>query len=142
MKTAILAALGAALALSSATVRANDLFVTRSSSKPPAELHEAVKRYAADRKWLYIGDNKLKNGEVTQVRLCIREAAADIWKAGMHLAAMLPCGQFAIYMENGATKLTLMHPRYMTLLDPHPLVRKLADDVSGPFVGMLEEVSK
>lgn len=142
MKTAILAALGAALALSSAAVRANDFFVTRSSSKAPAELHEAVKRYAADKKWLYIGDNKLKNGEVTQVRLCIREAAADIWKAGMHLAAMLPCGHFAIYAENGATKLTLMHPRYMTMLDPHPLVRKLADDVSGPFLAMLEELPK
>lgn len=120
----------------------NAMFVTRASSKSPAQLHQAIKDYAAQKKWLYIGDNKLKNGEVTQVRLCIREAAADIWKAGMHMAAMMPCGHFGIYQEGGAGKVTMMHPRYMTTLDPHPIVRKLADDVSGPFIAMLDEISR
>ena len=76
------------------------------------------------------------------MRLCIREAAGEIWKAGMHLSAMLPCGHFAIYRHEGETKLTMMHPGFMTRLDDHPLVAKLAKDVEGPFSAMLEEVTR
>ncbi len=129
-------------ACATAQPESNPMFVTRSSAKSPAQLHQSIRDYAAQRKWLYIGDNKLKNGEVTQVRLCIGPAAADIWKVGMHMAAMMPCGHFGIYEEKGATRVTMMHPRYMTLLDPHPIVRKLADDVTGPFTTMLDEVTR
>lgn len=120
----------------------DSVFVTRTSSRSPVELHQAIRTHAAQKKWLYIGDNKLKNGEVTQVRLCIREAAADVWKVGMHVAVILPCGQFAIYEEGGMRKVTMLHPRYMTAFEPHAIVRKLADDVAGPFTAMLDEVVK
>lgn len=118
------------------------MFVTRSSAKPPAEVHQAIRQYVSQQEWLYIGDNKLKNGEVTQVRFCDRKAAANIWKAGMHVAAMLPCGQISIYQEGGATKLTMLHPRYLSTLDPHPEVQRLAEAVSGPFTRMLDEVAR
>lgn len=141
-KTCIVLALTGLAGCATTRPDANAMFVTRTSSKSPAALHQAIRSYAEQKKWLYIGDNKLKNGEVTQVRLCIREAAADIWKAGMHMAAMMPCGHFGIYQENGTSKVTMMHPRYMTRLDPHPIVQKLAEDVSGPFIAMLDDVSK
>lgn len=117
-------------------------FVTRSAAKSPAALHQAIRDYAQRKNWIYVGDNKLKNGDVTQVRLCIREAAGNIWNAGMQVAALLPCGQMSIYQETGATKITMLHPRAMTLLDPNPIVAKLADDVTGPFMTMLDEVTK
>jgi hypothetical protein len=60
----------------------------------------------------------------------------------MHMAAMMPCGHFGIYREGGAAKVTMLHPRYMTRLDPHPVVQKLADDVAGPFTAMLDEISR
>lgn len=120
----------------------DELFITRSSAKPPAELHQAIRDYVQRKNWLYIGDNKLKGGEVTQVRICIREAAANIWSAGMHVSAMLPCGHMGIYQEAGVTKVTLLHPRFMSLLDPNTVVKKLVDDVSGPFLVMLDELAK
>jgi hypothetical protein len=92
--------------------------------------------------WLYIGDNRLKKGEVLQVRLCIPEAAADIWKVGMHMAAMMPCGHFGIYKEGSSTRITMLHPRFMTLLDPHPIVARLAQDVTEPFLRMLDETTR
>lgn len=141
-KGIVLIALIAGLTACTTTADRNSMFVTRTSAKSPAELHQAIRQYAEQHKWLYIGDNKLKKGEVTQVRLCISEPAVDIWKVGMHVSAMLPCGHFGIYQEGGKTSVTLMHPRYMTMLDPHPIVQKLADDVSGPFIAMLDEVTK
>lgn len=118
------------------------MFITRSSAKTPADVHQAIRQYVAQKEWLYIGDNKLKNGEVTQVRICDRKAAANIWKAGMHVAAMLPCGQLSIYQEGGTTKVTMLHPRYLTMLDPHAEVQHLVDAVSGPLVLMLDEVTR
>lgn len=140
---AALAASAAALAAcATPSPTADSVFVSRTSSKSPAELHEAIRKYAGERKWLYIGENKLKGGEVTQVRLCIADAAKDIWTVGMHMAAMMPCGHFGIYREGGTAKVTMLHPRYMTRLDPHPIVQKLADDVAGPFTAMLDDISR
>lgn len=138
----LLVALVAAVAGCATPAAREGMFLTRTSPKPPADVHQAVRQYVAQKEWLYIGDNKLKNGEVTQVRFCDRKAAANIWKAGMHVAAMLPCGQLSIYQEGGMTKVTMLHPRYLTVLEPHAEVQHLVHAVSGPFVLMLDEVTR
>lgn len=139
----ILACLSMAAAISVPGISlGNDLFVTRTALHEPARLHQAVRDYAKARNWVYVGDNLLKKGEVIQVRLCIAEAASDIWTAGMHVAAMLPCGHFAIYREDGRTRITMLHPSYMTRLDPSPVVARLAENVAGPFLAMLEETTR
>lgn len=120
------------------------LFVTRSTAKSPAEVHEAIREHVKRKEWVYVNDNKLKGGEITQVRICDLKAAtaADIWSAGLQVSAMLPCGHLSLYREGGVTKVTLLHPRFLTLLDPHPAVVKLADGVTGPYLAMLEEITR
>lgn len=119
-----------------------NVFVTRSSAKSPAELHQSIRQYVAQKGWLYIGDNKLKGGEITQVRICDAKAASNIWKAGLHVSAMMPCGHMSIYQESGTTKVTMLHPRFLTMLYPHPEVKGLADSVTAPYLSMMEEVTR
>ncbi len=124
------------------TFTRDELFVTRSSTKSPADLHQAVRDYVKQQSWLYVGDNKLKNGEVTQVRICIPKIASNVWSAGMHVAAIMPCGHMGIYQEGGVTKVTMLHPRFLGMLDPHPEVQKVAEDSTGPFLTMLNDITK
>lgn len=119
-----------------------DLFVTRSTSRLPADVHRAIRQHVSQNGWLYIGDNTIKAGEIIQVRICDPKAAANIWSAGMQVSAMMPCGHLSIYREGGATKVTLLHPRFMSLLDPHPAVHELVSSVTGPFLAMLDDVSR
>jgi hypothetical protein len=42
-----------------------DLFVIRSSAKPPDLLTDAIKTCAEEKKWLFLGANKVKQGQVT-----------------------------------------------------------------------------
>ncbi len=124
------------------TFNRDELFITKTSSKSPAQVHQAIRDYVVKQEWLYVGDNKLKGGEVTQVRICVPKLAGDVWNAGMHVTAMMPCGHMGIYQEGGVTKVSMLHPRFLTVLDPHPAVKKLADDVTGPYLTMLDAITK
>lgn len=118
------------------------IFVTRTSAKSPAEVHQSIREYVTQKGWLYVNDNKLKGGEITQVRICDPKAAANIWSAGLQVSAMMPCGHMSIYQEGGRTKLTMLHPSFLTLLDPHPAVKELAVAVTEPYLLMMDEVTK
>jgi hypothetical protein len=143
MKTIALLAIAALSVAGCATpAPPQEIYLTRSTAKSPADLHQAIRQYVSQKGWLYIGDNKLKGGEIMQVRICDPKAAANIWKAGMQVSAMMPCGHMSIYQEGGATKVTMLHPRFLTVLDPHPAVQELADAVSGPYVLMMDEVTR
>ena len=120
----------------------DDVYVTRSTPKSPADLHQAIRQYVSQKGWLYVNDNKLKGGEITQVRICDPKAATNIWSAGLRVSAMMPCGHMSIYQEAGSTKLTMLHPQFLTRLDPHPAVRELADAVSAPYLAMMDEVTR
>ncbi len=141
--TLFIAACAALLAACAGTPPARDeMFVTRSSAKSPADLQQAIRDYVQLKNWQYIGDNKIKGGQITQVRICDPKAAADIWSAGLQVSAMLPCGHMSVYQEGGVTKVTLLSPRFLARLDPHPAVKKLAEGVSDPFTAMLDDVTK
>ena len=119
-----------------------EIYVTRTTAKSPADLHQAIRQYVGQKGWLYINDNKLKGGEITQVRICDPKAASNIWSAGLKVSAMMPCGHMSIYQEGGATKVTMLHPRFLTMLDPHPAVRELADAVTAPYLAMMDDVTR
>ena len=141
--TLFIAACAALLAGCAGTPPTRDeMFVTRSSAKSPADLQQAIRDYVQHKNWQYIGDNKIKGGQITQVRICDPKAAADIWSAGLQVSAMLPCGHMSVYQEGGVTKVTLLNPRFLARLDPHPAVKKLAEGVSNPFTAMLDDVTK
>lgn len=117
----------------------NDNFWVRSSPKSPDELVAALKSYAEARKWLYLATFKIKGGAVTSVKICYPPIGKDIFAAGMHVAAMMPCGHIAVYNEGG-TKLAMLHPKFMTALYPDPNLDRAVRTVTPLFEAMIDEV--
>lgn len=137
-------ALGACAVLVSFNVFAagNPLFIVRNTAKSPQAVTTAIERYAHQKKWLFLGASKVKNGQVTLVKFCVPSVGKEIWSAGMYLSAMLPCGQVGIYKEKGKTEVSLLDPGYMSVLDPNPKLKKAGDTLRPMFMGMLDNVLK
>lgn len=133
-----------ALVLAAGAARAgepNDNFWVRSSPKSPDELVAALKSYAEGRKWLYLAAFKIKGGEVTSVKICYPPIGKDIFAAGMHVAAMMPCGHIAVY-NDGGTKLAMLKPKFMTVLYADPNLERAVRTVTPLFEAMLDEVAR
>ncbi|HET7729629.1 MAG TPA: DUF302 domain-containing protein [Usitatibacter sp.] len=133
-----------ALVLAASAARAgepNDNFWVRSSAKSPDEVVTALRNYAEGRKWLYLATFKIKSGEVTSVKICYPPIGKDIFAAGMHVAAMMPCGHIAVY-NDGGTKLAMLHPKFMTVLYPDPNLERAVRTVTPLFEAMLDEVAR
>jgi uncharacterized protein (DUF302 family) len=120
----------------------NDMFVIRDTQKPPAEVVSAIKSYVEVNKWLYLAEFKLKGGEVTAVKICYPPIGSDIFAAGMHVTAMMPCGHIAVYKEGDHTRISMLHPKFMTALYPDPNLEKAVKTVVPQFEAMLTEVTK
>lgn len=120
----------------------NGMFIMRTTTKAPDAVQAAIKAYVVEKKWLYVNDNKLKAGEVTQVRMCVPDIGKDAWKAGMHVSAMVPCGQIGIYQQDGVTKISMLHPGFMSALYPDPILKKAGEDLLPLLTTMLDEVVK
>ena len=148
MNRTIMFAAAATLALTtffSAPVLAgepNDMFIIMTSTKSPDDVQAAIKAYTLDKKWIYVNDNKLKNDEVIQVRMCIPSVGKYLWGAGLHLSSVVPCGQFGIYKKDGVTTISMLHPKFMNVLYPDPLTKKAGEEVLPLLTKMLEEVTK
>jgi|GEM_PF-650184 len=142
LRIALLAAIAAAPAFAGEHTAPNDLFVIKTSAKSPEAVFGAIKTYVADKKWLYLGDNKVKNGEVILVKLCVPSAAKDIWAAGLHVSALAPCGHLGIYREAGQTRVSMLHPKFMNTLNPHQSLKKAGDELAPLFTAMLDEVTR
>lgn len=96
----------------------DDIFIVTTTQKTPAAVVDAVRSYVEANDWRYIGDSKVKQGEVTLVKICIPEVGRAVWPAGLRLSALLPCGNLGVYEASGVTEISLLHPRYMALLYP------------------------
>jgi len=129
---------------SSLTQAAEDMIIVRSSTKSPDEIVDAIKAYAGEKHWAYMGATKVKpvQGEVTFVKVCIPEVGTLIWPLGLRLSALLPCGNFGVYRNGDKTEISMLDPHYMQILYPHPDVEKASALVSPLFNGMLESVIK
>jgi hypothetical protein len=142
LRTALLAVVVATPAFADEHAAPNDLFVVKTSTKSPEAVFGAIKAYVTDNKWLYLGDNKVKNGEVTLVKLCVPSVAKDIWAAGLHVSALAPCGHLGIYQEAGQTKVSMLHPKFMNALNPNQSLKKVGDELAPLFAAMLDEVTR
>jgi hypothetical protein len=127
---------------SAATVgKPHDMFMLRSTAKSPEAVVEAIQSYAQARKWNYLGADKVKQGQVTLVKICIPEVGQQLWPVGLQISAMLPCGNLGVYQKDGRTEISLLHPRYMRLLYPDPAVEKASAIAEPLLVGMLDTVA-
>jgi hypothetical protein len=97
-----------------------ELFMVKATTQSPEETVKAIKNYAETMKWQYLGENKVKKGEVTLVKICIPEVGRMIWPVGLRLSALLPCGNIGVYKTEKGTEISVLHPRYLNLLHPNP----------------------
>jgi hypothetical protein len=125
-----------------APTQSRDIFVVRSTDKSPDAVVEAIKTYAEQKKWPYLGADKVKQGQVILVKICIPEVGQQIWPVGLQLSAMLPCGNFGVYQKDGRTEISLLHPRYMQLLYPDPVVEKAGATAAPLLIEMLDKVAQ
>ena len=119
-----------------------DMILIRPTAKTADEVVEAIKAYTEAKKWIYMGANKAKQGEVTMVKVCIPQVGQILWPVGLHLSALLPCGNFGIYERAGQTQISMLHPHYMQLLYPHPEVERAAALSTPLLIEMLEALAR
>jgi hypothetical protein len=119
-----------------------DMILTRSTTKTTDEVVEAIKSYSEAKKWLYMGASKVKQGEVTLVKVCLPEVGKALWPVGLQLSALLPCGNLGIYDRKDRVEISMLHPHYMQLLYPHPAVDKAVAMATPLLTEMLEAVAK
>ena len=119
-----------------------EMILIRPTAKTSDEVVEATKVYSEAKKWIYMGANKAKQGEVTMVKVCLPQVGQILWPVGLHLSALLPCGNVGVYQLGGKTQVSMLHPRYMQLLYPHPEVERAAALSTPLLIDMLEAVAK
>lgn len=132
----------AASSFANAADQADDTFLIRSSARTPEQVVAAIKSYVEEKKWLYLGDNKVKNGEVTLVKFCVPAAGKEIWGAGLQASALAPCGNVGVYKKDGATTISMLNPKFMNVVYPNPGLKKAGDELLPQFTEMLSEIVK
>ncbi len=130
------------LAPAAGAADANDILIIKTTAKPPDAVVAAIKAYTQENQWIYLGDDRVKKGQVTLVKVCIPEVGRIIWPVGLQLSALLPCGNLGIYQRDGHTEISALHPRYMSILYPDPAVER-AGEVAAPLLAdMLDAIVK
>lgn len=119
----------------------NGMFIVHEASGTPEEVTEAIQEYVWEHDdWIFLASFGLKGGEVTAVKVCYLPLGGDIFAAGMHVAAMLPCGHIAVYEEDGHTRLSMLDLGFMTTLNPDPNLEQAVEKGRPAFEAMLETV--
>jgi hypothetical protein len=143
LRTSI-AAIAVLLSILSAAEAAdpNDMFIVRTTSKSPEDLVAAIKSYSEGQRWRFVGADKVKQGQVVLVKICIPDVGRLVWPLGLRLSALLPCGNMRIYANGTVTEVSLLHPAYMHMLYPDPALER-ASAIAEPLLsGMLDAVTK
>ena len=120
----------------------NDIFIVRSTSKTPDAIVAAIKSHSEQNKWEYLGESKVKKGEVTLVKICIPAVGQLLWPVGLQLSAMLPCGNVGLYRKGPSTEISVLHPRYMNVLYPHPTTERASAVAEPLLIEMLDAVTR
>ena len=132
----IAAALFLGVSLVAQAAEPSSLFVIRDSAKTPEAIAGGIKTYAEAHKWQFLGASKVKNGEVTLVKVCIPEVGKVVWPQGLYLSALLPCGNIGIYTKAGKTEVSMLNARYMHVLVPTAEMEK-ASKVAEPLLNAM-----
>lgn len=117
------------------------MFIRHEVSQSPENAAASIEAYVKKHDdWLYLATFPLKGGAVTAVKVCYLPLGKDIFAAGMHVAAMMPCGHLAFYEEDGKTQLSMLDLKFMTTLNPDPNLERAVEKGRPAFAAMLKEV--
>lgn len=106
--------------------RLEGLFLIRTTAKTPGEVIAALTEFSEAKEWKLGGTTKVKKGAVTLFKVCIPAVGKKVWPHGLHLSAMLPCGNVGVYSKDGVTEVSLLRARYMHVLVPTPEMEQIA----------------
>ncbi len=120
----------------------NPVFIVKQTTRSVSDVVNAVKTFAKQKKWVYLGDFKVKKGQVVLVKFCVRAAGKVAWKAGLKVSAMLPCGNMGIYSKDGRTEISLLNPDYMTRLYPDPHLKQAVAILVPMYKEMMDTIIK
>lgn len=120
----------------------DDIFIVRTTAKTPDAVVAAVRSHAEQQKWIFLSENKVKQGQVTLVKLCIPAVGKLVWPAGLRMSALLPCGNMGIYANGDMTEISLLHPRYMHVLHPDPALEQAGAVAEPLLIEMLDTITK
>jgi len=118
------------------------MILVKPTTKTPDEVVDAIKDYSEQKKWQFVDASKVKNGEVTLVKVCLPEVGKVLWSLGLQISAILPCGNLGVYLKQGKTEISMLHPAYMQMLYPHAEVEKAVKIATPLLLDMLDSVAK
>ncbi len=120
----------------------NPVFIVKQTTRSVNDVVTAVKAFAKQKKWVYLGDFKVKKGQVVLVKFCVRAAGKKAWKAGLKVSAFLPCGNMGVYKKDGKTEISLLNPDYMTRLYPNPNLKEAVAILAPMYKEMMQAITK
>ncbi|WP_019023270.1 MULTISPECIES: DUF302 domain-containing protein [unclassified Thioalkalivibrio] len=138
---ALPAAVAATLALTAPAIAAepDDHFIIHDAEQSREELARTIREFAENEEdWIFLAEFGLAGGDITALKVCYLPLGPDIVDAGLHVGAMMPCGHVGLYEENGNTKLSMLHPKFMTTLQPHPSLERAVERAEPAFETLLD----
>lgn len=122
-------------------VEVDDHFIVLESGKTRPDLARSIREYAqTEEDWIFLAEFDLAGGDITALKICYLPIGPDILDAGLHVGAMLPCGHIALYEQEGRTHMSILHPKFMTTLQPHPSLQRAVEKAKPAFESLLEHV--
>ena len=130
-----------ALTAPMAAAEPDDHFIIRDCEQSREQLARSIREFVeADEDWIFLAEFGLAGGAITAVKVCYLPLGPDIVDAGLHVGAMLPCGHIGLYEEDGGTRLSMLHPKFMTTLQPHPSLERAVENAVPAFETLLDAV--
>ena len=118
------------------------VFIVRQIDQAPDAFAQAVEDYSKKKEWNFLGSQKVKNGEITLVKFCVAEVGKQLWKQGLQMSALAPCGNIGVYQKDGKTEISVLNPRYMNVLAPSPEMEKISLMAEAEVLAMLDALAK
>ncbi|NRB38810.1 MAG: DoxX family membrane protein [Pseudomonadales bacterium] len=97
---------------------------------------------ASQHGWKVHGPEKVANGSITLVKLCLPEVGKAILQQSRHYSAMLPCISLSLYKEQDSSKLTLLDPAYMQHITSSAAIGAAADKSREALFKLLSDLPR
>ncbi|SMH51184.1 DUF302 domain-containing protein [Maritimibacter sp. HL-12] len=141
MRRAMMLGPATALVLSAGAVGADEMFVTHELNMGRAEAVAALRTHVeAEEDWLFLAEFGLAGDKVTALKICYLPLGPDVVEAGLHVMAMMPCGNFAFYeAEDGRPEMSMLDPGFMTVLSDAPSLQTAVEKGRPAFETLLSD---
>ncbi|MCZ0811428.1 MAG: DUF302 domain-containing protein [Pseudomonadota bacterium] len=130
-----------ALAFTASAAIADDVFLTHELDMERAQAVAAIREHVeAEEDWLFLAEFDLAGGAVTALKICYLPLGPDIVEAGLHVMAMMPCGNMAFYeTDDGGTEMSMLDLGFMTELSDAPSLKTAAETGKPAFAALLSD---